>query len=626
MDRRLSAILAADMVAYSRLMEADEVATLARQKTHRRELIDPAMAKCHGRIVKELGDGLLIEFPSVVEAVQCAVEIQRAMPAREANIPADLQIHYRIGINLGDIIAEGEDIFGDGVNIAARMEQLAPPGGICISGTVYDQLRSTVQVGYKALGEVRVKNITRPIRAYEVLTDPARAGEVIESVPRAKALRRPVLAGLVLVTALLAVGVWWSIRLKDPPAGDAAVAAIATQDRTAIAVLPFTSLSDDPEQDYVADGMTQDLMTDLSKVSQLMVIAHNSAAAYREQSGKLSEIAQELGVQYLVTGNLRRGGGRLRINVQLLDATTGAHLWAERYDRTEADIFALQDDVLSQIVDALEVELTPAEATRISRHRTENPKAYDAYLQALRLESYFTPEANHESMAHLQRAIDLDPGFAAAIARLATAKTVAVESGWADDPLKSIEEAQDLALAAMSMDDSLPEAYWALARAQTRKEKFDGESAEAALRKAIDLDPSYADAYAFLAIVLHFLGRAEEGLGHVESAMRLNPNIPFWYYYALGANQFQLTRYEAAAVSFEKAIAKNASWRNTHFYLVSAYGHLGRIDDAEWQMEELRVLGFEPTFENFNLAHKTQVPAYRERYLEGLRKAGVPTS
>ena len=355
-----------------------------------------------------------------------------------------------------------------------------------------------------------------------------------------------------------------------------------------------------------------------------MVIASNSTFAYKGQSPDVREVAQQLGVRYVVEGSVRKAGGRIRINAQLIDAETGAHLWAERYDREATGLFDLQDEVRAQIVTALQVKLTPAEVTRLARHLTDNAEAYDYYIRGLRQESFFTKEGHLESLRLFGRALELDPAFAAAIGRLATAHTLAAQNGWSPAPEESMETARLLAERAIALDDGLPQAHWAVARVYSRRQLFDGERAIASLRKAIALDPSYADAHAFLATVLSLVGRAEEALGHVETAMRLNPHFPFWYYYALGSSQFMLTRYDAAIESFEKAIERNSAWRPPHLYLVAAYGHRGMIDEAEWEMEELRMLGFEPRLANWRSRIQIQDPAYRARYFDGLRKAGVP--
>jgi len=1024
MERKLAAILATDVVGYSRLMEIDEADTLVALKAHRAELIDLKIAEHHGRTIKLMGDGSLVEFASVVDAVACAVAIQEGMSARNEGVPEDRRIDFRIGVHLGDVMVEDDDLYGDGVNVAARLEGLAAPGGVCISQQAFDQVETKLDLVFEDLGEQQVKNIARPVRTYRILLD----GEAPPGVqrPKTRRLNAGQLIGsavvVVLVIAGLALG-WWqpwkpdvepasiermayplpekpsiAVLAFDNLSGDPAqdyfadgitesiitelsrfrnlfvvarnstfiykgkavevqqvaedfgvqyvlegsvqrskdrvrinvqlidaitgwhlwaerydrelndlfavqdevtrqiVATLATQegrlakawqertarkgtvslkaydldlrgvvvqggftkeafasaeelfekaiaadpeyarpyanlamnlvwqvyskfapeealgravdlakeaisrddaeawghwalgaaylklgaheqavaeyeraleinpndadvlaetsfalawvgraeegienartamrlnprhpdwylwglgvayydarryaeavatlesrkqpnlksnlylaaayaqvgrqeqaqatvqkildenpessielygraqpyknetdlshyidglrkagipenpplalpDKPSIAVLPFDNMSNDPEQEYFADGMTDDLITDLAKISGLLVIARNSTFAYKGQSPDVREVARKLGVRYVVEGSVRKAGGRIRINAQLIDAETGTHLWAERYDRDATDVFDLQDEVRARIVAALRVKLTPTEEVRLAHQLTDNAEAYDYYIRGLQQESFFTREGNLESLRLFERALELDPTFATAMGRLATAHTLAAETGWSSTPEESLETARLLAENAVALDDKLPQAHWAVARVYSRKRLFDGDRAIASLRKAIALDPNYADGHALLATVLVFVGRAEEALGHVETAMRLNPHFPFWYYYALGASQFMLTRYDAAIESLQKAIERNPAWTSTHRILVAAYGQLGMIDDAEWEMEELRMLGFEPTLKNWRSRIQIQDPAYLARYFDGLRKAGVP--
>ncbi len=395
-------------------------------------------------------------------------------------------------------------------------------------------------------------------------------------------------------------------------------------DKPSIAVLPFDNMSGSAEQEYFADGMTEDLITDLAKISGLLVIARNSTFAYKGQSPDVREVARELGVRYVVEGSVRKAGGRIRINAQLIDAETGTHLWAERYDREATDVFDLQDEVRARIVTALRVKLTPAEEDRLARQLTDNAEAYDYYIRGLRQESFFTQEGNLESRRMFERAIELDPAFATAYGRLATAHSLAAENGWSPAPDESLETARLLAERAIALDDNLPQAHWAAARVYSRRQVFDGERALASLRKAIVLDPNYADAHAMLANVLMRVGRAEEALGQIERAMRLNPHFPFWYYYVLGASQFMLTRYDAAVENFQEAIERNPTVPWPHRILAASYGHLDMTEDAEWELEELQALGYDLTIADFRRHINFHDPAYLERYIEGLRKAGVP--
>lgn len=603
-------------------MEADEQGTYLALQQHLNEVIKPQIDRNNGRLVKLMGDGVLAEFASVVDAVSCAIAVQRCFgddtPSRSAKSP----MSWRIGIHLGDVIVEGDDIHGDGVNVAARLEGLAAPGAICISRQVLDQIVSRFDVDWHDLGQCEVKNISRPIHAFSTVSAHNAPTQL-----RRNATGKRKLFALAAVVAIAVVGIVnWKPWNSVAPAGQMEASVRQTGVLPSLAVLPFESLSDNAEQDYLADGITDDLITDLARVSGLVVIARNSTFAFKGAGTDLSAVAEELNARYVVLGSLRQSGDRIRINAQLVDTETGANIWADRYDRETSDIFALQDDVRGRIVSALKVKLTPEEARQLSQSLTESTEAYDAYLRARQQESFFTRDSTRLAIRYYHEALEIDPNFVTAKARLATAYTMAVEAGWTEDPEISLEIAKSLAKEAITQDRNLPLAYWALARVYTRKEFFDGEKAIESLRRAIEIDPNYADGHAMLANTLHFVGKAEEGLSHIETAMRLNPRFPFWYYFALGANQFHLTRFEAAEASFLKSIDRNPRWRANHLYLVSTYGHLERQDDAEWEMDELRALGFEPTMENWLAIDKIQDPAYRERFFEGLRKAGVPES
>jgi TolB-like protein/class 3 adenylate cyclase/Tfp pilus assembly protein PilF len=623
MERRLAAILAADVVGYSRLMEADEADTLAALKSHRQDLVDIEIAEHHGRIVKLMGDGALVEFASVVDAVACAVAIQEGMAARNEGIPEERRIVFRIGVHVGDVMVEDNDLYGDGVNVAARLEGLAEPGGISISQQALDQVETKLDLAYEDLGERQVKNIARPVRAYQVRRDGEAAKEDLAAQLRLSASQ---LLGSAVVLALIVVGAvaaWWQPWKLDEEPVSASGMVSPPPDQPSIAVLPFNNMSGDAEQEYFTDGMTEDLITDLAKVSGLLVIARNSTFAYKGQSPDVREVARELDVRYVVEGSVRKASGRIRINALLIDAETGTHLWAERYDRQEQDVFDLQDEVRAQIVAALRVELTPAEETRLARPLTISPEAYDAYLRGLRQESFFTKEGNLESRRLFGRALELDPAFAAAAAKLATAHSLAAENGWSPTPEDSMRTARLMAEKAVALDDNLPLAHWALARVLSRRQTFDGDRAIAELEKAVRLDPNYADAYAFLADTLISVGRAEEALGQIERAMRLNPHFPFWYYYVLGTSQFMLTRYDAAVGNFQSAIKRNPTVPWPHRMLAASYGHLGMTDEAEWELEEVQALGYELSIVDFQRNATFQDPTYLERYADGLRKAGL---
>ena len=402
MERRLAAILAADVVGYSRLMAADEEGTLAGLRGLRAELMDPTIAKHHGRIVKLMGDGALVEFASVVDAVRCAVEIQRAMAGRAVDLPEDQRIRFRIGVNLGDVIIAGDDIYGDGVNIAARLEGLAEPGGIVISGTAFDHAKKT-EAGFRYIGRQQVKNIPEAVRAYRIMLDPATAGTVIGEEQERSPRRRWLTAAAVLVVILAGGGVvaWLKPWQHPPETSDS----LELPEKPSIAVLPFENVGDDAQQGYFADGLTDDLITELSKISGLLTIARNSVFNYKDKALDIRQVAKELGVRYVLQGSVRRAGEQLRINAQLIDGTTGSHVWAERYDRKYADIFALQDEVIGQIIKALSVQLTETEQSQVARLPTESLEAYDYYLRAEQLAYRADEVSTADALAYYDKAI-----------------------------------------------------------------------------------------------------------------------------------------------------------------------------------------------------------------------------
>ena len=638
MERRLSAILAADMVGFSRLMETDEVGTLQRQMVHRAKLIDPSFKEYHGRIFKEMGDGILVEFPSVVEAVQCAVVIQRGMADREAGVCDEKRIQYRIGINLGDIIIEGGDIFGDGVNVAARLEQMADPGGICISGTTFDHLKSKVEVGYESLGEVRVKNIMQAVRAYRVLTDPDQVGTVIEEEQKSLTINyRMVAIAAALIIAAIAGGGWWwwekqpdnnpnvvantaDIESNKNPTGLTKTTSLFPE-KPSIAVLPFDNLSNNPEQEFFSDGITEDLITDLSRVSGLFVIARNTVFTYKGEAQDIQKIGRKLGVKYVLEGSVRKSGNNLRINAQLIDVQTGGHLWAQRFDRKLTDVFELQNEVVQKIVAALAITLNPVEKERLERVKKVHPEAYIAFLRGLELLRRFSKETNIEAAQHFENAISIDPKFTRAYSDLAFIHAINANFFWSDDPANSTKLAFEIAQKALKLDDSVPQTYFALTSIYASMKRLD--DGISAARKAIALDPNYADAYANLAINLNYAGQLDEALKSIDYAMRLNPESSFSYRWIKGHTHYSLGQLEKAAKWLEGVRDSNPNFSNVYQLLIATYVELGRIDDAEWAASELLTL-----VPNFSLSQEKARALYRDkevkrRYIEGLRKAGI---
>src|SRR6266498_5817056 len=435
MERRLAAIFAADVAGYSRLIGADEEGTLERLKAHLRELIDPKIAEHQGRIVKTTGDGVLVEFASPVKAVRCAMEVQHGMVDRNADVPQEQRIEFRIGINLGDVIVEEGDIYGEGVNVAARLEGIAEPGAVYISRAVRDLVRDKAEIVLEDLGERPLKNIAKPVGVFRIVSAD-RAGGAPQTAP--------------------------------PPAPH----------KPSIAVLPFANMSGDIEQEYFSDGLTEDLITDLSKVSGLFVIARNSSFVYKGRSVKVQEIGRDLGVRFVLEGSIRKAGNRIRITAQLIDAGSGGHLWAERFDRELTDIFATQDEVVEKIVAALAVNLTQGEAQRLRRRGTTSVEAYETWLRARELLSRSTREAIAQAKAMYRRAIEIDPNFAAPHAGLSLATISDYVSDWAADPEEALDEAERWARRALELDDQEPVSHMALGNVMLWRRNHDGALAE----------------------------------------------------------------------------------------------------------------------------------------------------
>jgi adenylate cyclase len=621
-ERRLAAILAADVVGYSRLMGEDESGTHARLKEHRKELIDPAIAAHHGHMVKLTGDGALVEFGSVVDAVACAVEIQRNMALRNADVPESLRIQFRVGINLGDVIVDADDIYGDGVNVAARLEALAEPGGICVSDLVHRSVEAKIDVAFQDLGEQTLKNIAKPVRVYRVGIEPGAASVATKVL---KPSRRRWLAvlpvGLVLVVAIGTLG--WHFYLQ-PLLQERAFAeqtALPLPDKPSIAVLPFANMSGDPTQDYFSDGMTDSLITDLSQVSGLFVIARNSVVAYQDRPANAQEVGRELGVRYVLEGSVQRAAGRVRINAQLIDAATGYHLWAERFDRELEDVFALQDHVAERIVSALEVELTESERGSLVRRYTQSIEAYDHYLRGWDLASDESEEALLRSRAMFEKAIELDPDFAPAYAQLgyAMARDISGVTGERDADLA---RASELAEKALELDDTLPLVHFALAYVARQRQR--PAEAIASLEKALALDPNYADAYAFLGCVLSFAGRPDEGLEMVEKAKRLDPAASVGYSQADAFAYFALARYEDAINVLTRSLGRNPTSVLSRIFLAASYANANRLADAEWEVAELLTLDPGLSIASVREWVPFTAPEPLGRMVSGLRKAGLP--
>jgi adenylate cyclase len=591
--RRLAAILAADVAGYSRLMGADEEGTHDRLKTHRRELVDPKIGEYSGRIVKTTGDGMLVEFPSVVDAVRCAAEVQRAMLDREVGMPEDRRIRFRVGINLGDVIVEDEDIFGDGVNVAARLEALSDPGGLCISRMVRDQIRDKVAYAFEDLGEQNVKNIARPVRVYALRCE-AVADLPASSVP------------------------------PGPPISQSAVVP-----RLSIVVLPFTNLSNDPEQEYFADGITEDLTTDLSRIAGSFVIARSTAFTYKGKPVDTRQIGRELGVRYVLEGSVRRSAREVRVNAQLVDAETGAHLWAERLDRDMGDLFRLQNEITGRIARALQFELVNVEAGRT----TDHPDAQDYLLRGRAAMARPISRENYaEALSHFERASALGPRSAEAQIWLAQRLVSGVLDFLSDSPAADLQRADELVTRALTAS---PNSAWAhFVRGQVLRAQSRYQEALIEYETAIAFDRNFAVAYAWLGRCKLMTGLADEVIPLTENAIRLSPhdrNSAAWYW-SIGAVHLLQARTDEAIPWLERGRSVYAGYHFIHASLAAAYALKGETERASAALAEARKLS--DRYSSITLLKAApgrqwlEAPKLRAlaetTYFGGLRLAGMP--
>ncbi|RWO99475.1 MAG: adenylate/guanylate cyclase domain-containing protein [Mesorhizobium sp.] len=570
MDRKLVAILAADVVGYSALMERDEEGTFVRLKSHRTELFEPEIKKRHGRVFKLMGDGLLAEFASVVDAVECAVTVQQEMAKRNAGVMQDERIVLRIGVHLGDVIVEGKDRHGDGVNIASRLQSLAEPGGILISGTAYDQVRNKLNTELEFLGEQRVKNIAEPVRVYSV-------------------------------SGTLAV---------------AKAVHISATTKPAIAVLPFANMSGDPDQQYFSDGVTEDIITELSRFRSLLVIARNSSFQYRDQSVDVRRVGRELGVSYVIEGSVRKLGPRLRLTAQLIDACSGNHLWGERYDRNIEELFAVQDEITQTIVATVTARLEDAEIKVASSKRQGNLPAYDCFLRGVQHLRGYEPDDNRRARESFEQAIALDPEYALAHAYLAL--SLVVENGYSNAPEEIKQAALERALLAVRLDRRESRCHVLLGQIYRFRDEFD--LAIASMERGVALNPNDANGIAHLAGIVGVSGRAEEALVLLHQAMRFNPSHPDWYWGIRVYSLYALRRYEECLMASRTYSQRKRPWHLARE--AACLAQLGRLVEARAVAAE--VLRLKPTFRI-----NTEIPKYKfatdaEHLRDGLRKAGLP--
>jgi len=581
--RRLAAILAADVVGYSRQMGADEAGTLAALKRHRETIFNPAVAAHNGRIVKLIGDGAIVEFGSVVDAVNCALSVQRSGAPLPGAAVREPTIVLRIGINLGDVIIENDDIYGEGVNIAARLEPLAEPGGICVSSIVHESIGNRIDVRFQDGGDISVKNIDRPVRVWK--WHPA-------------------------ATTLSAAH---SNTAKPEP--NSATASIA--------ILPFTNMSGDPEQEYFSDGITEDIITDLSKIAGLTVIARNSSFTYKGRSVDVRTIGRELGVRSVLEGSIRRSGQRVRITAQLIDTNSGGHLWADRYDRDLTDIFEVQDDVTHRIVEALKVTLSPAEKARLSDTETRNMAAYDCVLRGreLMLSKEKNRDTFEQATGYYRKALEHDPNYFAAYAGLGFAYILDYQNRWSDDPDSSLLLAEQYARQAIEKGPNEALAHCVAALAAGYEKDF--ERARSEVDIALSLNPNLALARNLLGTNRLYSGHPLEAIPEIEQAMRLDPAVSPQFLHFLGMAYLLAGKYETAAALLRQRIILVPNTDFSRVLLASAFGHLGKLDEARRVWRELK--GINP---NYTFAeHISRQPFKRQEDVErirgGLAKAGL---
>jgi len=615
--RRLAAIVAADVAGYSRLVSEDEEGTLSALRSFRADLIDPKIAEFHGRIANTAGDSILIEFPSVVEALRCCIDVQRSIAEHNTDIPENRRIEFRIGINLGDVIEQDGDLLGGGVNVAARLEGLAEPGGICISRSARDQVRDLLDVTLEDMGEIEVKNIVRPVRTFRVLAEGEKAPVAKRKLP--KWLWHATAALLIVV---IGTGAWWWqpwVERVEPARVEHM--AFPLPDKPSIAILPFSNMSGEKEQEYFADGITEGIITELSKFQELFVIARNSSFRFKGKSTEVREIARQLGVRYVLEGTVRKSEKTLRITAQLIIADTGTNLWAKRYDRPLTDIFAIQDEVTQEIAAILASSVKRADLTRLARKTPNELTAYDLVLRARALtESSLSQQSVLEARVMLKKALEIDPLYAQAYVRLGRGYYRGYVNQWGGP--EALDKAFEMAQRAIALDGSSASAYDFLGRVYLRRGQLD--TAIATQKKAISLNPNRADSYSSLANTLTFAGDAKEAVELVKKAMRLDPFYPPIINMFLGRALYFDKQYEEAVPQLETCAARAPRFRACYMFLAPVYAELGRPEEARRVVAKLLEVAPKFTINRSVRTHLPFVSDAMQHYIQGLKKAGVP--
>lgn len=627
LPQKLVAILHADVAGYSRLSHADELGT------HQalRASLDTAtslIARYYGRVANHAGDAVLAEFDKVSNALTCAAAIQQELTARNIDLPADRQIQLRIGINLGEVIVDDGDLFGDGVNIAARLTTLADPGGVVVSEAIHDVIGTKLPLHFDYLGEQQVKNIAWPVRAYRMRVED---GTALPSPQpsETRALRRTWLGRRALlvfgVLAAIAVGllVWfkpWALvaSFTSSPATEA-----NPQSRPSIAVLPFKNLSGDPKQEYFSDGISEDIITDLSRLSSVKVLASQTAFTYKGRSVDVQQIGKELGVQYVLEGGIQKTADHVRISVKLVNVHDGFHMWAERYDRKLADVFKLQDEITSSIISALLVKLTGDERALLAQKSTQNFEAYNLFLKGQELYRTSSREGMLAANDAYRQALVLDPGFSRAYGAYAINLIRQQQAGLAENPDATLKQALEYARKSVELGPMLAQTNWALGYTYMGLRRYD--DALKVTEELVRRYPNYADGLGLLAFIKNRIGRAQEAIDHIYKATELNPHYTFDYPWNLGMAHYTLKRYDDAVRFLKEALARNESLLNPNLFLIASYVQLGRLEDAQWEATRLMV-----TYPQFTLSHLADsAHVYKDKkavheFIGVLRKAGLP--
>ena len=621
--RKLTAILSADVEGYSRLMDDDEEATI-RTLTAFRTAMTTLIQEYRGRVVDTPGDNLLAEFASAVDAVNCAVEIQRELAERNEELSYERKMQFRIGVNVGDVVEEKDRIYGDGVNIAARVESLAEAGSICISGRVYDHVENKLDLEYEFLGEHTVKNIASPLRIYRVLSHPgAAAHRVIRAKREISKTWRNMLVATVAIIVVAAAAAFWHFYFRTPAVEVASVdkMALPLPDRPSLAVLPFVNMSKDREYEYLSDGITEDIITTLSKIPRLFVIARESVFEYKGKAVKVQQIGQELGVRHVLQGSVQKADDRLRITGQLADAVTGEQIWAEHYDRPFGDLFALQDDITFNILEAMQVKLTEGDQTRIHRKCTRNMDAYIKISQGRMHVHRFNKEGNVIARQLAEEAVAHDPNYAMAYFLLAKTHYMDVWLGMTKSAKDSLTRAWELNQKAIELDEDLADAYGLLSALCIYKRDFDRAIMEG--ERGVAVAPNSADAYAWLGMAMRFAGMWERAIPILKKAIRLNPFPQTWYYLQLGACYRTAGQYEEALSALKKAIQREPDNIFAYLVLCSTYEEMGRVEETRAMVSE--VYRVDP---KFSLTQLEKVFVQRDqeiknRFFNSLRRAGL---